>query len=111
MAFQCSEKLWQAALRLDRAPKKTRIVMVVRVFLGALQGHSTDCGHELSYMAAPLDEAAVADLQRSHGKYIYHGTDVHVVEAIVAQGLHAGKPPGRAPRQPLCGRSHADAVV
>ena len=37
---------------------------------------------------------AVADLQRSHGKYIYHGTDVHVVEAIVAQGLLPGGGPG-----------------
>ncbi|CAE7459790.1 unnamed protein product [Symbiodinium microadriaticum] len=35
-------------------------------------------------------ESAVADLQRSHGKYIYHGTDVHVVEAIVSQGLLLG---------------------
>ncbi|OLP83453.1 hypothetical protein AK812_SmicGene35774 [Symbiodinium microadriaticum] len=45
-------------------------------------------------MAAPLNESAVADLQRSHGKYIYHGTDVHVVEAIVAQGLLPGGGPG-----------------
>ena len=45
-------------------------------------------------MAAPLDESAVADLQRSHGKYIYHGIDVHVVEAIVAQGLLPGGGPG-----------------
>ena len=105
MAFRCSEELWQAALRLDQGAKKTRVSSE------GCKGHSTDCGHELSYMAAPLDEAAVADLQRSHGKYIYHGTDVHVVEAIVSQGLLPGGRPGRAPRKPLCGLSHADAVL
>ena len=94
MAFQCSEELWQAALRLDRSAKKTRIDYSRPGFLRALQGHSTDCGHDLSYMAAPLDEAAVADLQRSHGKYIYHGTDVHVVESIVSEGLLPGGGPG-----------------
>ena len=52
------------------------------------------CGHELSFMVAPLSESAVADLQRSHGRYIYHGTDVHVVDAIVAQGLQPGGGPG-----------------
>ena len=93
-AFQCSEELWQAAIRLDQRARKTRIDNSRPGFLRALQGHSTDCGHELSYMAAPLDESAVADLQRSHGKYIYHGTDVHVVEAIVAQGLLLGGGPG-----------------
>ena len=45
-------------------------------------------------MAAPLDESAVADLQRSHGKYIYHATDIHVVEGIVAHGLLPGGGPG-----------------
>ncbi|CAE7361786.1 unnamed protein product, partial [Symbiodinium microadriaticum] len=45
-------------------------------------------------MVAPLSESAVADLQRSHGRYIYHGTDVHVVDAIVAQGLQPGGGPG-----------------
>ena len=93
-AFQCSEELWQAALRLDRSAKKTRIDYSQPGFLRALQGHSTDCGHDLSYMAAALDENAVADLQRSHGKYIYHGTDVHVVESIVAEGLLPGGGPG-----------------
>ena len=79
-AFQCSEGLWQSALRRDR---------------GALQGHSTDCGHDLAYMAAAMGENAVADVQRSHGKYIYHGTDVHVVESIVvAEGLLPGGGPG-----------------
>ena len=78
----------------DRSAKKTRIDYSQPGFLRALQGHSTDCGHELSYMAAALDENAVADLQRSHGKYIYHGTDVHVVESIVAEGLLPGGGPG-----------------
>ena len=45
-------------------------------------------------MAAPLDASAVADLQRSHGKYIYHGTDIHVVEGIVSRGLLPGGGPG-----------------
>ena len=45
-------------------------------------------------MAAAMSESAVADLQRSHGKYIYHGTDVHVVESIVAEGLLPGGGPG-----------------
>ena len=45
-------------------------------------------------MAAPLAESAVADLQRSHGKYIYHATDIHVVEGIVAHGLLPGGGPG-----------------
>ena len=93
-AFQCSEELWQAALRLDRSAKKTRIDYSQPGFLRALQGHSTDCGHDLSYMAAAMDEGAVADLQRSHGKFIYHGTDVHVVESIVAEGLLPGGGPG-----------------
>ena len=84
--FQCSEELWQAAIRLDQInarKTRTRIGYGRPGFLRALQGHSTD---ELSFMVAPLSGSAVADLQRSHGKYIYHGTDVHVVEAIVAQG-------------------------
>ena len=42
-----------------------------------------------------MSENAVADLQRwSHGRYIYHGTDVHVVESIVAEGLLPGGGPG-----------------
>ena len=45
-------------------------------------------------VAAPLDASAVADLQRSHGKYIYHGTDIHVVEGIVSRGLLPGGGPG-----------------
>ena len=45
-------------------------------------------------MAAAMSEGAVADLQRSHGKYIYHGTDVHAVESIVANGLLPGGGPG-----------------
>ena len=89
-ALQCSEELWHAALRLDRSAKKTRIDYSQPGFLRALQGHSTDCGHDLSYMAAALDEGAVADLQRSHGKYIYRGTDVHAVESIVTAGLLPG---------------------
>ena len=93
-AFRCSEELWQAAIRLDQSARKTGIDYSRPGFLRALQGHSNDCGHELSYMAAPLNESAVADLQRSHGKYIYHGTDVHVVEAIVSQGLLPGGGPG-----------------
>ena len=93
-AFGGSEDVWSEAFRLDRRARKTRIDYSRPGFLRALQGHSADCGHELSYMAAPLDESAVADLQRSHGKYIYHGTDVHVVEGIVAQGLLPGGGPG-----------------
>ena len=72
-AFQCSEELWQSALRRDRVGRKSRIDTRQPGFLRALQGHSTDCGHDLAFMA---------DLRRSHGKYIYHGTDVHVVESI-----------------------------
>ena len=53
-AFRCSEELWQAAIRLDQGARKTRIDYSRPGFLRALQGHSTDCGHELSYMAAPL---------------------------------------------------------
>ena len=93
-AFQCSEEVWQAAIRLDQNARKTRIGYGRPGYLRALQGHSTDCGHELSFMVAPLSGAAVADLQRSHGKYIYHGTDVHVVESIVAHGLQPGGGPG-----------------
>ena len=93
-ALQCSEELWHAALRLDRSAKKTRIDYSQPGYLRALQGHSTDCGHDLSYMAAALDEGAVADLQRSHGKYIYHRTDVHAVESIVSSGLLPGGGPG-----------------
>ena len=93
-AFDGSEDVWSEAFRLDRRARKTRIDYSRPAFLRALQGHSADCGHELSCMAAPLDESAVADLQRSHGKYIYHGTDVHVVEGIVAQGLLPGGGPG-----------------
>ena len=90
-AFQCSEELWQSALRRDRGARKTRIDYSQPGYLRALQGHSTDCGHDLAYMAAAM---SVADLQRSHGKYIYHGTDVHVVESIVAEGLLPGGGPG-----------------
>ena len=93
-ALQCSEELWHAALRLDRSAKKTRIDYSQPGYLRALQGHSTDCGHDLPYMAAALDEGAVADLQRSHGKYIYHGTDVHAVESIVSSDLLPGGGPG-----------------
>ena len=39
-------------LRLDRSAKKTRFSQPG--YLRALQGHSTDCGHDLSYMAAAL---------------------------------------------------------
>ena len=56
-ALQCSEELWHAALRLDRSAKKTRIDYSQPGYLRALQGHSTDCGHDLSYMAAALGKA------------------------------------------------------
>ena len=92
--FQCSEELWQSALRRDRVGRKSRIDTRQPGFLRALQGHSTDCGHDLAFMAAPIGENTVADLRRSHGKYIYHGTDVHVVESIVAEGLLPGGGPG-----------------
>ena len=69
-------------LRLDRSAKKTRFSQ--SGYVRALQGHSTDCGHDLSYMAAALDGVV---------------------------GPAAGGRPGRAPRQPLRGRSHAVAVV
>ena len=93
-AFQCSEELWQSALRRDRVGRKSRIDTRQPGFLRALQGHSMDCGHDLAFMAAPIGENTVADLRRSHGKYIYHGTDVHVVESIVAEGLLPGGGPG-----------------
>ena len=93
-AFGGGEDVWSEAFRLDRRAKKTRLDYGRPGYLRALQGHSSDCGHELPYMAAPLDVSAVADLQRSHGKYIYHGTDIHVVEGIVARGLLPGGGPG-----------------
>ena len=93
-AFGGGEDVWSEAFRLDRRAKKTRLDYGRPGYLRALQGHSSDCGHELPYMAAPLDASAVADLQRSHGKYIYHGTDIHVVEGIVSRGLLPGGGPG-----------------
>ena len=93
-AFGGGEDVWSEAFRLDRNAKRARLDFGRAGYLRALQGHSSDCGHELSFMAAPLGESAVADLQRSHCKYIYHGTDIHVVEGIVAHGLLPGGGPG-----------------
>ena len=93
-AFGGGDDVWSEAFRLDRNAKGARLDFGRAGYLRALQGHSSDCGHELSFMAAPLGESAVADLQRSHGKYIYHGTDIHVVEGIVAHGLLPGGGPG-----------------
>ena len=93
-AFGGGEDVWSEAFRLDRRAKKTRLDYGRPGYLRALQGHSSDCGHELPYMAAPLDVSAVADLQRLHGKYIYHETDIHVVEGIVSRGLLPGGGPG-----------------
>ena len=93
-AFGGGEDVWSEAFCFDRRAKKTRLDYGRPGYLRALQGHSSDCGHELPYMAAPLDASAVADLQRSHGKYIYHGTDIHVVEGIVSRGLLPGGGPG-----------------
>ena len=93
-SFGGGEALWSEAFRIDQQARKPRLDFGRPGYLRALQGHSTDCGHELSFMAAPLEDSAVADLQRSHGKYIYHGTDFHVVDGIVAHGLLPGGGPG-----------------
>ena len=41
-------------------------------------------------MTPPLDSHAIAGLKRSHGRYIFHGTDVHRVDSIVTYGLQPG---------------------
>ena len=45
-------------------------------------------------MSPPLNSAAIADLQRAHGRYIYHGADVYRVDGIIAHGLQPGGGPG-----------------